>query len=224
MSTPQPVALITGCSSGIGRATAVRLHRAGLRVVATARDPGTLEALRELGTDTRALDVTDEDSVRAAVEGVTAEHGRIDVLVNNAGYGLSGTFEETGLDRVRDQFETNVFGLVRLTQLVLPGMREHGGGTVVNVSSIFGRYAAPGGGYYHASKHAVEALSDALRLEVSGFGIRVVVVEPGPVHTAWGQAFIDRLPAPREDSPTGASTNGRPSTTTPSTTAPARRW
>ncbi|MFC9943265.1 SDR family NAD(P)-dependent oxidoreductase [Streptomyces pratensis] len=201
MSAGQPVALITGCSSGIGRATAFRLHQAGLRVVATARDPRTLGDLKDLGMDTRALDVTDEESVRAAVEGVTAAHGRIGVLVNNAGYGLSGTFEETGLDRVRCQFETNVFGLVRLTQLVLPGMRERGGGTVVNVSSIFGRYAAPGGGYYHASKHAVEALSDALRLEVSGFGIRVVVVEPGPVHTAWGQTFVDQLPSNRDNSP-----------------------
>ncbi|RLU84917.1 short-chain dehydrogenase/reductase [Streptomyces griseocarneus] len=197
----RPTALVTGCSSGIGRAAALRLHGAGLRVYATARRPETLEALAERGMRTLALDVTDPESARAAVETVTAEHGAVDILVNNAGYGLSGTFEETPLDRVRDQFETNVFGLVGLTQLVLPGMRERRRGTVVNVSSIFGRYAAPGGGYYHASKHAVEALSDALRLEVAGFGIRVSLVEPGPVRTPWGQTFMDHLPTGREDSP-----------------------
>ncbi|MET8676856.1 SDR family NAD(P)-dependent oxidoreductase [Streptomyces sp. NPDC004647] len=201
MTAPRPVALITGCSSGIGRATALRLHEAGLRVVATARKPQTLAELAELGMETRALDLTDSDSVNAAVEAVNARHGGVDILVNNAGYGLSGTFEETELDRVRDQFETNVFGLVRLTQLVLPGMRQRGSGRVVNVSSIFGRYAVPGGGFYHASKHAVEALSDALRLEVAGFGIRVVVVEPGPVRTPWGQTFMDHLPAGAENSP-----------------------
>ncbi|MGW1076952.1 SDR family NAD(P)-dependent oxidoreductase [Streptomyces sp. NPDC002537] len=197
----RPTALVTGCSSGIGRAAAIRLHDAGLRVFATARKPETLDALAARGMRTLALDVTDPESARAAVGTVTAEHGAVDVLVNNAGYGLSGTFEETELDKVREQFETNVFGLVGLTQLVLPGMRERGRGTVVNVSSIFGRYAAPGGGYYHASKHAVEALSDALRLEVAGFGIRVSLVEPGPVRTPWGQTFMDHLPSGREDSP-----------------------
>lgn len=195
------VALVTGCSSGIGRATALRLHQAGLTVVATARNPDTLADLAALGMTTLALDVTDQDAARSAVRAATERHGRIDVLVNNAGYGLSGTFEETALDRVRDQFETNVFGLVRLSQLVLPGMRERGRGTVVNVSSIFGRYAAPGTGFYAAAKHAVEALSDALRLETAGFGIRVCVVEPGPVRTAWGRTFLDQLPAGRPGSP-----------------------
>ncbi|MET7291276.1 SDR family oxidoreductase [Streptomyces griseoloalbus] len=195
------VALITGCSSGIGRATALRLHRAGLRVVATARNPGTLEELARQGLDTLRLDVTDADSAQAAVETVTGRYGRIDVLVNNAGYGLSGTVEETGLDQVRDQFETNFFALARLTQLVLPGMRRHGSGRIVNVSSIFGRYAVPGGGFYAASKHAVEALSDALRLEVGGFGVRVVLVEPGPVRTPWGRNFLEHLPSGRDGSP-----------------------
>ncbi|MEV7416155.1 SDR family NAD(P)-dependent oxidoreductase [Streptomyces sp. NPDC089919] len=201
---PQPqTALVTGCSSGIGRATALRLHAAGYTVFATARKPETLAELAALGLRTLALDVTDPESVDAAVTAVEEGHGSVDVLVNNAGYGLSGTFEETALDRVREQFETNVFGLVALTQRVLPGMREAGRGTVVNVSSIFGKYAVPGGGFYHASKHAVEALSDALRLEVAGFGIRVVLVEPGPVHTPWGQTFMDHLPpaATRENSP-----------------------
>lgn len=201
---PQPqTALVTGCSSGIGRATALRLHAAGYTVFATARKPETLSDLAALGMRTLALDVTDPASAEAAVELIEAEHGAVDVLVNNAGYGLSGTFEETGLDQVREQFETNVFGLVGLTQRVLPGMRARGAGTVVNVSSIFGKYAVPGGGFYHASKHAVEALSDALRLEVAGFGIRVVLVQPGPVHTPWGQTFMDHLPSGprRADSP-----------------------
>ncbi|WP_031480670.1 oxidoreductase [Streptomyces bicolor] len=201
--TQRSTALVTGCSSGIGRATALRLHAAGHRVYASARNLATLDELAARGLRTLALDVTDPASAKAAVEAVEAEHGAVDVLVNNAGYGLSGTFEETPLDQVRDQFETNVFGLVRLTQLVLPGMRARGAGTVVNVSSIFGRYAAPGGGYYHASKHAVEALSDALRLETAAFGIRVVLVEPGPVRTPWGRRFLDHIPdgRTRADSP-----------------------
>ncbi|MBA0050977.1 SDR family oxidoreductase [Streptomyces sp. AJS327] len=206
MSGPPPaarpaVALVTGCSSGIGRATAARLHRAGLRVVATARKPETLEEAARAGMDTLPLDVTDAASAEAAVEATTARHGGVDVLVNNAGYGLSGTVEETELERVREQFETNVLGLVRLTQLVLPGMRRRGGGRIVNVSSIFGRYAVPGGGLYAASKHAVEALSDALRLETAAFGVRVVAVAPGPVRTPWGQGFLDQLPTGRADSP-----------------------
>ncbi|MEU6055951.1 SDR family NAD(P)-dependent oxidoreductase [Streptomyces xanthochromogenes] len=192
MNTPR-TALITGCSSGIGRASALRLHDAGLRVWATARNPAALDDLAARGMTVRALDVTDPDAARAVVTELEAAHGAVDVLVNNAGYGLSGTFEETQLERVRDQFETNVFAPVRLTQLVLPGMRARGSGTVVNVSSIFGRYAAPGGGYYHASKHALEALSDALRLEVARFGIRVALVEPGPVRTAWGATFVGHL-------------------------------
>ncbi|WP_424217687.1 SDR family NAD(P)-dependent oxidoreductase (plasmid) [Streptomyces sp. BI20] len=196
-----PVCLITGCSSGIGRATALRLHQEGARVVATARDPRTLADLAALGMTTLALDVTEAASAEAAVAAANARHGGVDVLVNNAGYGLSGTFEETSLERVRDQFETNVFGVVRLTRLVLPGMRARGRGTVVNVSSIFGRYVAPGGGYYAATKHALEALSDALRLETAGFGVRVAVVEPGPVHTPWGRTFLDHLPTGDPTSP-----------------------
>ncbi|WP_267089824.1 SDR family NAD(P)-dependent oxidoreductase [Streptomyces sp. NBC_00249] len=194
-------ALVTGCSSGIGRATAIRLRAAGLRVWATARRPETLAGVAAEGMDVLALDVTDPDSAKAAVEAVTAAAGGVDVLVNNAGFGLAGTFEETGLDRVREQFETNVFGVVGLTQLVLPGMRRRGGGSVVNVSSIFGRYAAPGGGFYHASKHALEGLSDALRLEVAGFGIRVSLVEPGPVRTAWADTFVSHLAGGGEGHP-----------------------
>jgi NAD(P)-dependent dehydrogenase (short-subunit alcohol dehydrogenase family) len=178
--------LITGCSSGIGRAAALRLHEVAparsLTVYATARRPDTLKDLAARGIRTLALDVTDEASMAAAVAAVD---GGVGVLVNNAGYGLYGPVEQLSMDEVRRQFETNVFGLMRLTQLVLPGMRAAGRGRIVNVSSMGGRTTLPGGAAYHATKHAVEALSDALRIEVAPFGIDVVVVEPGPVDTPW---------------------------------------
>lgn len=183
------VVLITGASSGIGEATAHRLLKAGYRVWATARQVAALEGLKAAGAQVLALDVTDEASVTAAVEAVAAAEGRIDVLVNNAGYSQSGAIETLPLERIRAQFETNVFGLIRLTQLVLPHMRSQGGGTVVNLSSIVGRLAFPGAGAYAASKHALEAFSDALRFEVSGFGIRVVLIEPGLIRTGFARAF-----------------------------------
>ncbi|MFI2631825.1 SDR family NAD(P)-dependent oxidoreductase [Streptomyces collinus] len=192
---PNPV-LITGCSSGIGRACALRMHRAGMLVYATARRPETLAPLAAEGIRTLRLDVTDEESMRAAVDTVEAAHGPVGTLVNSAGFAASGVVEEIGLPEMRRQFETNVFGLARLSQLVLPGMRAAGRGTIVNLSSIFGRYAVPGGGFYQASKHAVEALSDALRLETSGFGVRVVLIEPGPVRaTNFGATYVDNLPS-----------------------------
>ncbi|MEU3755711.1 SDR family NAD(P)-dependent oxidoreductase [Streptomyces olivoreticuli] len=189
--TSSNTVLITGCSSGIGRACALRLHRAGAVVYATARRPETLAELAAEGIRTLALDVTDEESMRAAVATVEAAHGSVGVLVNSAGFAVSGVVEEVGVEEMRRQFETNVFGLARLSQLVLPGMRAAGTGTIVNVSSIFGRYAVPGGGFYQASKHAVEALSDALRLEVADFGVRVVLIEPGPVRTTdFGSTYV----------------------------------
>jgi NAD(P)-dependent dehydrogenase (short-subunit alcohol dehydrogenase family) len=172
--------LITGCSTGIGRAAAQRLAAAGWTVYATARRPETLAGLT--GCRTLALDVTDEASMQAAVE----EAGRLDALVNNAGYSQSGALETLPMESVRRQFETNVFGLLRLTQLVLPGMREAGRGTIVNLSSMGGRLVFPGGGAYHATKYAVEALSDALRMEVKPFGIDVVCIEPGLIRTEFG--------------------------------------
>jgi NAD(P)-dependent dehydrogenase (short-subunit alcohol dehydrogenase family) len=183
-------ALITGCSTGIGRATALRLHRAGMTVYATARKLDSVADLEDVGLRTLRLDVTDHSSMVQAVARVEAECGAVDVLVNNAGYGLSGTFEETSSEAIREQFETNVFGPVQLTRLVLPGMRRKGAGSIVNLSSIFGKYAVPGGGYYHATKHSIEALSDALRVEVSSFGIRVMVVQPGPVLTEFGVPYV----------------------------------
>jgi short-subunit dehydrogenase len=186
--------LITGTSSGIGRATALRLaRRPDLTVYATARDVGALADLDAAGCRTLPLDVNDEDSMAAAVRAVREASGSVDVLVNNAGYGEYGTVEETDLGRVRGQFETNVFGLARLCQLVLPGMREAGHGRVVNVSSMGGRIVFPAGGYYHASKYAVEAISDALRYEAAPFGIRVTIVEPGLIRTGFGRTASETL-------------------------------
>ena len=182
------VVLITGCSTGIGRATAERLARRGWRVYATARDVEKIASLADVGCELLALDVTDEASMRAAVGEVERREGAVGVLVNNAGYSQSGAVEEVPMEKVRRQFETNVFGLVRMCQLVLPGMRRQGGGRIVNISSMGGRLTFPGGGYYHATKYAVEALSDALRFEVAGFGVRVAVVEPGLIRTRFADA------------------------------------
>ena len=179
--------LITGTSSGIGRATALRLAaRPDLTIYATARRPETVADLGAAGARTLALDVTDEESMVAAVRAVEEEHGSVGVLVNNAGYGAYGTVEEADLAEVRRQFETNVFGLARMTQLVLPGMRAARRGRIVNIGSMGGRIVFPAGGYYHASKYAVEALSDALRFEAAPFGIAVSLVEPGLIRTEFG--------------------------------------
>jgi NAD(P)-dependent dehydrogenase (short-subunit alcohol dehydrogenase family) len=186
--------LITGCSSGIGEATASRLAKAGWTVYATARKVEALDALAAEGCRTLALDVTSEESMTAAVDTVIAESGRIDGLVNNAGYSQSGAVETLDLDDVRRQFETNVFGLVRMCQLVLPTMRAQRSGRIVNISSMGGRLVFPGGGAYHATKYAVEAFSDAMRFEVAGFGIRVVLVEPGLITTIFENAAVASMP------------------------------
>ncbi|HUA75865.1 MAG TPA: oxidoreductase [Solirubrobacteraceae bacterium] len=188
MSEPSKAVLITGCSSGIGRATALRLAKAGWSVYATARRPEALGELKDAGCQTLALDVTDEQSMQAAVAEVERAAGAVGVLINNAGYSQSGAVETVPLEAVRRQFETNVFGLVRLTQLVLPKMRAQRWGKVVNVGSMGGRLVFPGGGHYHATKHALEAISDALRFEVRGFGIDVVLLEPGLITTEFGEA------------------------------------
>jgi len=180
--------LITGCSSGIGRATAERLAGVGWKVYATARDVEAISPLRDLGCGLIPLDVTDEGSMRAAVDEVERREGAVGVLVNNAGYSQSGAVEAVPMEKVRRQFETNVFGLVRMCQLVLPGMRRQGYGRIVNLSSMGGKLTFPGGGYYHATKHAVEAISDALRWEVEGFGVRVSIIEPGIIRTGFADA------------------------------------
>ncbi len=194
MTDPGAV-LITGCSSGIGEETARRLASKGWTVYATARRPEQLAELEGAGCRTLALDVTDEDSMRTAVAAVEAEEGSVGALVNNAGYSLSGAVETLSMDEIRTEFETNVFGLVRMCQLVLPGMRRAGRGRIVNLSSMGGKLTFPGGGAYHASKYAVEAFSDALRFEVAGFGVRVVVVEPGLILTRFGETAAGTVAA-----------------------------
>ena len=172
------VALVTGCSSGIGHATALGLHAAGFQVYATARQPDSLASLAAAGITTARLDITDEASATSVVSQITAGHGPISVLVNNAGFELAGPVEEIPLAEARRQFEVNFFGLARLTRLVIPGMRERRSGTIINMSSVFGRFAVPGNAYYAASKHAVTAFTGALRLELGRFGIRAVLIEP----------------------------------------------
>ncbi len=197
--------LITGCSTGIGRAAAEHLSSRGWTVYATARRLEDVKDLAERGCRTLALDVTDEGSMTTAVRTVEEAEGAVGVLVNNAGYSQSGAVESVPMDLVRRQFETNVFGLVRLTQLVLPGMRRHGWGRIVNISSMGGRLSFPGGAFYHATKHAVEALSDVLRFEVRGFGIDVVIVEPGLIRTRFGEAAVASMEQkPPDESPYAA--------------------
>jgi NAD(P)-dependent dehydrogenase (short-subunit alcohol dehydrogenase family) len=188
--------LITGCSSGIGWATAERLSNVGWRVYATARNVERIAPLEESGCTLLPLDVTDEDSMTSAVEEVEREEGAVGALVNNAGYSQSGAVEAVPMDKVRAQFETNVFGLVRMCQLVLPGMRRQGYGRIVNVSSMGGKLTFPGAGFYHATKHAVEAISDALRFEVEGFGVKVSVIEPGLIRTGFANAAVGSMDGP----------------------------
>jgi NADP-dependent 3-hydroxy acid dehydrogenase YdfG len=185
--------LITGCSSGIGRATAERLAGTGWTVYATARRVESIEDLEQRGCRVLALDVCDDRSMADAVATVEREERAVGVLINNAGYSQSGAVESVPMDQVRRQFETNVFGLTHLTQLVLPGMRRQGWGKVVNLSSMGGRLTFPGGGVYHASKHAVEALGDALRFEVRGFGIDVITIEPGLIRTEFGDTAVGSI-------------------------------
>jgi NAD(P)-dependent dehydrogenase (short-subunit alcohol dehydrogenase family) len=202
MAAPSRAVLITGCSSGIGHATAEALATTGWKVYATARRPEALADLEARGCRTLALDVTDEASMSAAVAAVEEAEGAVGVLVNNAGYSQSGAVETVPMERVRAQFETNVFGLVRMCQLVLPGMRGQGWGKIVNVSSMGGRFTFPGGGVYHATKHAVEALSDALRFEVRGFGVDVILIEPGLIRTGFSEAAVGHMDAePAADGP-----------------------
>lgn len=197
--TPSKAVLITGCSTGIGRATAERLARGGHTVYASARRLESIEDLAAAGCRTLALDVTSEESMSAAVAAVEEGAGAVGALVNNAGYSQSGAVETIPMDSLRTQFETNVFGLVRMCQLVLPGMRRQGAGRIVNVSSMGGKLTFPGGGAYHATKYAVEALSDALRFEVGGFGVHVSVIEPGLIRTQFAETAVGSVS--HEDGP-----------------------
>jgi NAD(P)-dependent dehydrogenase (short-subunit alcohol dehydrogenase family) len=200
-TTQQKVALVTGASSGIGQATALRLHDAGFVVYGVARRTDRMQELRDRGINTLAMDVTDDESTTVGIKQILAEAGRIDVLVNNAGYGSYGAVEDVPLEEARRQFEVNLFGAARLIQLVLPGMRTRRGGTIINISSMGGKIYTPFGAWYHGTKFALEAVSDCLRLETKPFGIDVVVIEPGGIRTEWSGIAADHL---RETSGHGA--------------------
>jgi NAD(P)-dependent dehydrogenase (short-subunit alcohol dehydrogenase family) len=182
--------LITGCSSGIGRATAHELATHGWTVYATTRHLDEMLDLKQAGCYLLQLDVTNEASMQEAIATIERVEGAVGVLINNAGYSQSGAIESVPLELVRRQFETNVFGLMRLTQLVLPGMRKQRWGKIVNISSMGGRLTFPGGGYYHASKFAVEAFTDVLRYEVACFGIDAILIEPGLIRTHFGETAV----------------------------------
>ena len=187
------VALITGASSGIGESAAILLQENGFKVYGAARRLEKMKDLEAKGISTIALDITDEDSIMNCVNTIQEKEGSIDVLVNNAGYGSFGAIEDVSMEEARRQFDVNIFGLARLTQLVLPKMRENRFGKIVNISSMGGKVYTPFGAWYHATKHALEGWSDCLRIEVKPFGIDVVVVEPGGIKTPWGQIAADNL-------------------------------
>lgn len=187
------VIVITGASSGIGFDSAKSLARQGHTVYAAARRTGLMEPLREFGVRILPLDVTSEESMQACVDAVMEEAGRIDVLVNNAGYGYFGAIETVSMTEARRQIEVNVFGLARMAQLVLPIMRAQHSGRIINIASVAGRVCLAYGGWYNVSKYAVEAFSDALRIEAKPFGIDIVLIEPGAIRTDWGIIAADHL-------------------------------
>jgi len=187
------VALITGASSGIGESAAILLYKAGYKVYGAARRVEKMLSLREKGISVISLDLTDEESIGNCVNTIIKKEGSLDVLINNAGYGSYGAIEDVPMEEARRQFDVNIFGLAKLTQLVLPGMREKRFGKIINISSMGGKVYTPFGGWYHATKHALEGWSDCLRMEVKQFGIDVVVIEPGGIKTEWGQIAADNL-------------------------------
>jgi short-subunit dehydrogenase len=190
---PLKTALVTGASSGIGEATARTLASSGYTVYGAARRVERMAGLADVGVRVIAMDVTDDASMVSGVERIVADTGRVDVLVNNAGYGSYGALEDVPISEAKYQFDVNIFGLARLTQLVLPHMRAQRSGRIVNVSSVGGKIYEPLGSWYHATKFAVEGLSDSLRLELAPFGIRVIVIEPGAITTEWSAIAADGL-------------------------------
>ena len=196
-SANQKVAIVTGSSTGIGYETSIALARDGFITYATMRNLKKAENIKSIATKeklplhVKQLDVTDDVSVKNAVEAITSETGgRIDVLVNNAGYGLNGAFEDLAMDEIKAQYETNFFGLIRVTQAVLPIMRRQKSGTIVNISSGAGRFGFPSGSAYVSTKFAVEGLSESMSYELEPFGIKVVIVEPGVIRTNFGNGLV----------------------------------
>jgi NADP-dependent 3-hydroxy acid dehydrogenase YdfG len=201
--TTKSIALVTGATSGIGEAIAYRLQARDYVVFAAGRNPEALDGLRSRGLEARALDVTDEAAVTRLVAEIDTDYGGVDVLVNNAGFGLAGPLEQVALKDLRSLFETNVVATLHLSQAVLPGMRARGAGTIVNIGSIAGRFTTPGAGPYHISKYGVEALSLALRAEVAQFGVRVVLIDPTGVRTRFVEAQLEATPSYTDDDPYG---------------------
>ncbi|RXG15991.1 short-subunit dehydrogenase [Leeuwenhoekiella aestuarii] len=197
----QKVILITGASSGIGKSTAKNLLEKGHTVYGAARRIEKMQDLEKVGMHTQFLDLTDEESIKTCVNTVLEKEGRIDVLINNAGYGSYGAIEDVAIEEAKRQFEVNIFGLARITQLVLPGMRKNKQGRIVNVSSMAGKIYTPFGAWYHATKHALEGWSDCLRLELKAFDIDVVIIQPGAIKTDWGTIAAKNL---KENSGSGA--------------------
>ena len=195
MDRHHKVALVTGASSGIGEATALRLKELGFTVFGAARRVDRMQDLAKAGINVLAVDVTDDASMRAGIDEIIAKSGRIDVLVNNAGYGSYGAVEDVPMAEARAQFDVNVFGAARLIQLALPHMREQRSGTIVNITSMGGKIHTPLGAWYHGTKFALEAISDCLRLEVQPFCIDVVIIEPGGIKTEWAGIAADKLRA-----------------------------
>jgi len=187
MSDDSRVALVTGASAGIGKAVVKQLLQDGYTVYGVARRLEKMADLEQAGARVLAMDITREEDISRVVEAIHAESGRVDVLVNNAGFGSYGSVEDTTIDDARYQFEVNLFGLARLTQLLLPQMRERGSGTIINVSSMGGKIYTPLGAWYHATKFALEGWSDCLRLELAAFGIDVIVIQPGIITTEFGE-------------------------------------
>jgi short-subunit dehydrogenase len=192
-NTTRGTALVTGASSGIGEEAARELHKRGFTVYAAARRVERMAGLEADGIRILKMDVTDDQSVTAGIAAIIKETGRIDVLVNNAGYGSYGSVEDVAISEAKYQFDVNIFGLARVTQLVLPHMREQRSGRVINISSIGGRIYEPMGGWYHATKFAVEGLSDSMRLELAPFGIKVVIIQPAGIRTEWAAIAADNL-------------------------------
>lgn len=201
MKNNNKTALVTGASSGIGKATAVALREEGFYVYATAPNVAESDELRSAGFELLKLDVTNEDQIKEAIKTAESRHGSIHVLVNNAGYGQYGPIEEIPLDKIKADFDVNVFGLLRMCQLALPAMRKAGEGRIINISSVAGEFSQPGAGIYHATKHAVEAIDEALRMEVDSFGVKVIGVLPGPVNTNFDEVAISTIPDTGKDSP-----------------------
>jgi NAD(P)-dependent dehydrogenase (short-subunit alcohol dehydrogenase family) len=199
--TGKKVALVTGASSGIGKATAEALLGEGFIVYGSARRVDKMEDLKTLGMIPIQMDVTVGEDVVNGIRCIEDAHGGVDILINNAGYGSYGAIEDVPLEEARRQFDVNIFGLARLTQLVLPHMRKSGYGKIVNISSMGGKVYTPFGGWYHATKHALEGFSDCLRLETAPFGIDVIVIEPGGIATPWGVIAAENL---KKTSGTGA--------------------